>query len=218
MEQGVFMAVEDWASLTLLTSMVLGDDPRWANADAIFIYAQNDLQEELLTQVAKFYHRFSPPQRPKIIINGLGRYERDNSKQQYSWGGGEWQRVLKGPLGVLPADIITVAPCLHTGEESQRMVSLARTEGWKTLILAATPYHLPRCFLTALGVARQKKLDLRFYFLTVPSSVVSNSRFARIEAELKKIAKYRNLCLAGDLRIAPLASPTEGLRYLKERV
>lgn len=198
--------------------------------DAVCVHAQNDLQKELLAVVADptvgLYHKLFP-RSPKILLNGLLRYE----KAEASWGFEEWRRILEGSLAVKLGDVLSLGVSRHTGEEAEAVLRYCRQYGWKSLTVAATPYRLPRCFLTVLGAMHHRDLDLKLHCLTVPrvnwsqrveklsvmQGAVVGTRFAQLEAELERIVKYREAYLAGDLAVTPIASIEEGLTYLQER-
>jgi len=195
-----------------------------SRADAIFVHAANDLQYELLTGVADFYHCLGP--KPKIVFNGLDKYETFPG----SFGSAEWKSILCGPLGVKKEDVILIPPAVHTGREAEECISLCAKNGWKNLIIAARPVHILRCFLTSLGVTRQMCLNLKIYCFTIPCAwnataevykitgiKIVDTNFGHLIEELERIKTYHDKYVSGDPNISPIASFEEGLKYFLSR-
>lgn len=212
---------KEWA---LFYSVVLcGYLPK--QADAIFIHAQDYLKDDLLDRAAELYLDFDL--RPKIVINGLDKYEDKENSSGYA----EWRRVLMF-FGVESQDILKIPGSYHTGEEAMEIVKLCENKGWKKLIIFAAPQHLPRCFLTVLGVLlRRDTENINVYCATVMnydwqneferhsilSGSVAGNGFNHFEDEFERILKYRNSYLTGDPKITPVASVKSALEYLKNR-
>lgn len=213
-------SAKEWA---LFCSVVLcGYLPK--QADAIFVHAQDDLKDELLERVAELYFDLHP--NPKIVLNGLAKYENKENPSGYK----EWRRDLYY-LDVKLIDILKIPEARHTGEEAIEIVKLCEDNGWKKLIIAATPQHLARCFLTILGVLEMRRINLSVYCLTVPNSdwhgdlekysviqgSVIDNRFGHFKQEFNLIRQYRYRYLSGDHKITPLISVKSALDYLKNR-
>lgn len=209
--------------LAMLSAVVL-TDVQPLKTDAIFIHAQDDLRTELLECSAKLYHLVAPP--TNIVINGLERYESTPN----SWGCKEWTRMLSGPLRVNPEHILKTQMALHTGVEAEEFLKLCHERAWHNVTIAATPYRMPRCFLTVLGSMLYLNLMLSIHCITVncdwyesveKHSVIQGSvvgiRLDQLRVELNKIGQYRESYLSGDPKFSPIASPEDGLEYLRRR-
>lgn len=213
-------SAKEWA--LLYSAVLCGYLPK--QVDAIFIHAQDYFKDELLYRSAELYLDFD--ERPKIVINGLEQYE----NQENSGGYFEWRRILMWS-DVKWQDIIKIPASYHTGEEAVEIVNLCKKQGWKKLVIVATPQHLPRCFLTVLGVLQNLTINTDVYCATVVNydwqnefekhSILNDSAagngFAHFEDEFGRILKYRNSYLKGDLKITPVASVKLALDYLKNR-
>ncbi|MBI2121579.1 MAG: hypothetical protein HYT98_00500 [Candidatus Sungbacteria bacterium] len=209
----------------LLTSAVLRDVlPE--KTDAIFIHAQDDLREELLGCVATLYHRL--PAAPVVVLNGLAKYEPTPN----SWGFEEWSSILCGPLRVLSDHVHKIPPARHTGEEAENLMKLCKKRGWRSVTIAATPYRLPRCFLTVLGSMFNCSWNMRIviHCITVGADlnervekhsviqgVIVGSRLEQFCTELEKINEYRVKYLSGRTGFSRLASFEEWSDYLQNR-
>jgi len=210
---------------TILTAVTLRDLVP-SKVDAIFIHAQSDLELELLACAADTYRNLQPRQ-PHIVLNGLKQYEPTPN----SWGCNEWRKMLSGPLAVSSENILLTSPARHTGEEAERSISLCHEFGWKNLVIMATPYRLPRCFLSQLGVASSRGFGgINLHCLTISMawnrriskhSVIHGSNigngFDQLDAEFDKILAYRADYLTGDSKFSPIASIQEGVEYLRLR-
>ncbi len=180
----------------------------------------------MLARAKELYAAILSP-KPKVVLNGLVYYERKENAQ----GGKEWKNILMRE-GIPEEDILMTREAKHTGEEAERIVECAERYRWKELIIMATPYHLPRCLLTILGVLREKNRKINIYGATVPGSawdeVVEWVSYASgektkgtiqelLEYERRKSEQYRNERKKGNTKITPIMSPEEGLKYLMQR-
>lgn len=121
--------------------------------------------------------------------------------------------VLLG-AGIAPDRIITDTTAMHTGDQAKAAIDLAMDRGWKQLLLVASPYHLPRAFLTfvyRLHVAMQHDT---IRIVPVPASNVrwfeapeglETERWELLDIELDKCHAYVN----------DVATFAAGLDYLR---
>ena len=52
--------------------------------------------------------------------------------------------------GVSPSAVFADNEAMHTRDQSVNLVAAALERGWKRVLLVASPYHMPRAFLTVL--------------------------------------------------------------------
>lgn len=209
--------------LTLLTAAVLRDIQP-SGADAVFAHSGNDLEIDLLVAVAALCRRLRY-QSPKMVLNGLEQYESIKG----SWGYKEWTTRLYSPLGFGKDNIVLIPPAPHTGKEAEEFMRLCQKNKWKRVVIAARPYHMPRCFLSQLGWAQKLNMDLRIYCLTVDcdwgekvvkrmvtGGDIDGTRLNQLLADLDRIELCRQKYLAGDANFV-IASAEEGLNHIKSR-
>ncbi len=53
-------------------------------------------------------------------------------------------------LGVAPSRILMDERATNTAQQARYTAELARVNGWRRVLLACSPYHMPRAFLTLL--------------------------------------------------------------------
>ena len=109
--------------------------------------------------------------------------------------------------GIAPAAVLTEGESRNTKEQALNVVARARAEGWTSLAVVASNYHLPRAFLTFVKIAGDLLL------LPVPAhgpwwKIVPGTDRTRLDllhVDLSKLAVY------GD----DVATPAEGLAHLQ---
>lgn len=142
---------------------------------------------------------------PKIVLTG-----------GLDGGGRQSAKTLAEALigkGVSPDRIIQDPNPTNTRQQAVSVVEMALENGWKRLLLVATPNHLPRATLTFIRAV--KDLDIRIIPVTAnqvpwfkkPEGVKQN-RLQLLDAEFSKIASYSFL---GDC-----ATYEQGIKYLKK--
>lgn len=215
--------MKDWGKLV---AAVLTSTPP-AATDAICIFNRNDLQLELLDRAASLYRQMLPTA-PRIVINGLEKYEAIDG----TWGCPEWTAVLR-EHGVPAEHLIAVKSAGHTGEEAERFVALSREHGWRNVGVMAPPYYLPRCFLNMLGVSTEQGVELSLPCLTLPSiqwekcatkhavrggTIVKGARFDHLDDELERILRYRAKYQEREPGISAIASISQGVDYFRKQL
>jgi uncharacterized SAM-binding protein YcdF (DUF218 family) len=118
-------------------------------------------------------------------------------------------------LGVAPSKIVLDGePVMHTREQAQSVLAMARREGWTHLLLIASPYHQYRAFLTFLRVLIDAEMDEDVRMFSAPATQtrwsesplgMEETRLQRLHSEFSKIEQY-----SGDV-----ATYAEGIGYLK---
>ncbi len=97
--------------------------------------------------------------------------------------------------GVPSEKIVIEGKSKHTREQAEEVLELARNNGWKKIILVASPHHQPRAFLTFLKVMNEKNLKLQI--INAPARELPwfeetgwGRRISLIDSEFEKIEKY----------------------------
>ena len=102
----------------------------------------------------------------------------------------------------------------NTREQAENVIDMAVDEGWKRLLLIASPYHSYRAFLTFLRVLRDRELDRKIQITILPASQVpwwqsptgmDETRAELLDVDLAKVEEY------GD----HVSSYEDGLAYLE---
>jgi hypothetical protein len=129
----------------------------------------------------------------------------------YSYGSYPFEDCLPKllELGIKREDIIHESKSLNTKEQAVNVNTLAMEQGWKRLVLTASPYHQCRAYLTFL-----KNISPGIVLMNIPSDNLSwfgkedwGSRFDLLEQEQERIEKYT---AKGDL-----ATVDEAIKYQK---
>jgi len=119
-----------------------------------------------------------------------------------------------GPLLLEKLHMAGVSPCqvevvpwdhdrdtgIHTLMEAQLVVRLAKGRGWRTLVLAAPPFHLVRAAMTTASVALREFPSLQICTLAgspltweeeaVHSQGMLGTRLEFLDAEMERIERY----------------------------
>jgi len=171
--------------------------------DAIVVLCGEDAAPRLATAVGLMQSGAAS----RIVLSG-GRHERPR------WVGAEsLAKELLG-LGVAPDAIIIEHGSQNTKEQAVNVLDLAAANQWRSLMIVASAYHLPRAFLTF--VARNNGTSSDFRMLPVSCGDVSwfgtpagmnETRATLLESELRKIHEHQ---LTGDV-----ASYRAGVAFLR---
>lgn len=137
----------------------------------------------------------------------------------------EWEEALLG-RGIEKSKLEAVAPIpadttiLHTRIEAESMVTFAKQQGYKSMLVTAPPFHQPRAFMAAVTAALSLYPELKLYNypgkvlpwqqeVTHSQGKVQDTRAGLIEGELKRIKKYQQQ--------GELAEISQVLNYLNKR-
>lgn len=116
---------------------------------------------------------------------------------------------------VAPGKIIVEGESQSTVEQARNVVDLARANGWTSLLLIASEYHVYRAFLTFLAVLIDRDLTKEIRLDVLPSNQsswsgspdgLSITRAQLLAIEAQKIEEYRER--------GHVASYDEGIDYL----
>lgn len=140
---------------------------------------------------------------PKIIFSG-GATDR-------AYGSYPFEECLPRLVeaGVAQSDIIAETRSRHTAEQAKYVLEMARRNGWRQLILVATPHHQCRAYLTFLKSSGRDMILINSV-APIGSWYDDNgwgARFDLLEQEQKRIETYT---AKGDL-----AGIAEALEYQK---
>lgn len=116
--------------------------------------------------------------------------------------------------GVSPSAVYADNDAMNTREQAVNFVAHALKQGWKRAILVASPYHMPRAFLTILKAIMEEDATERLHIIPVtaaqapwwtPPEGADETRLELYSLEMDKIKKYRK----------HVAAWSDGLDYLK---
>ncbi len=132
--------------------------------DVLFVHAppyESSLDKILLLAAINSYEK---GQVKKIIINGLSK-ELCNARNGAYCGYKKWLKFLLS-RGIPRSDIIITPPAFHTADESIQLLTLAKKNKWKRIIIASHPHHQLRCFLQAIAIMQEINYWPNIYNLT----------------------------------------------------
>lgn len=123
-------------------------------------------------------------------------------------------RALIG-RGLDPKRITKDADSMHTKDQADFVVSQAIRHRWERILIAVSPYHAPRLFLTFLRALLDAGLGDRLQMLIVPAygswfrkpEGSEETRYELMAGEFEKIQRYGEM--------GHVATYEEGLAYLK---
>lgn len=116
--------------------------------------------------------------------------------------------------GVTPERILVDDDSLNTRDQAVHVVRLAVEQGWRRLLLAVSPYHAPRAYLTFVKALREAEQQDVIRVVVVPASQtawfaspdgVSRTRVDLLALEAEKVERHP----------AHVATYEEGLAYLE---
>ena len=185
-------------------------------ADGIFLFGQTPDNQDSVFDVAK--ELVVQQVSDKILflgtvpMSGYPGYE--SWKDTLSKAG--LPEIMLIPVPAVPAD----TDILHTRIEAESVVSLAKAEGYKRLIVVASPFQQTRAFMAAVTAAQKLYPELYLYSLpgkALPwreevkhsQGAVKGTRAELIAGEMERIEKYN---AKGDLALV-----AEVLEYLNKR-
>lgn len=102
----------------------------------------------------------------------------------------------------------------HTRESAEKVIDMAQANGWGSLFVVTSAYHLPRAMLTFIKVLEER--DLAHIYVTVEAAFsrwsevpdgLDVDRAALVEIEAEKVARYQE---KGDV-----ASYADGIEYMR---
>jgi hypothetical protein len=227
MGQGEIVAIEQ----DVLYPVVLCDE-RLSSSDAIFIFSRDDGEEAIAKLAADCYRRLrknvldlplpkeiSLPHDLLFVINGTTQAEWD--RRGIKFGGTEMWRALLVKNNVRPTAILATGTAYHTGTEADELICIAKERMLKRVTIVAMPYHILRCFLTAIKAMEKAGHYLDVYNLTLPflfwgktapkvlldGSFEQGIRLDHIAGEHARIKEYteKGFCATRDEAFAYLA-------------
>lgn len=132
----------------------------------------------------------------------------------YDYGSFPKEEVLPILLefGVRECDIMLDDKSMHTKAQAEAIVRLAKDNGWKRIILVASPDHQYRAYLTFLRTILNEYPEL--ILINVPARNLQwfedkgwKTQFDRLDQEFERIEKYSSM--------GHLASYEEAIEYQK---
>lgn len=174
-----------------LLNIILREEPIVAD---VAVWLQGDRYDRGQKTVEMYLNKFAP----RILISGnnvlVGGRARKGEENITLDAMKKWAEQK----GVAVKDIIVEDKSINTKEQAQNVLGLAKREGWKKIILIASPHHQLRAFLTFLNTAKNLNWDgriinqsARLYWNEVPGGRNKKSKDV-LSDELEKIKKYHN--------------------------
>lgn len=172
-------------------------------ADAVVVLAGEDGEARLATGFALLAQGAAP----ELVLTG----KLDHPPSKF---GAERLRGMAMARGLAPDRIRVDAEATNTKEQAQDVVAMAKVSGWRTLLLVASAYHLPRATLTFVARLRDVGMDEEVRIVPVPADGpwfqappgCEATRTELLDVEFAKIEAYG---AQGDV-----ASYEDGLAYL----
>lgn len=200
-----------------LAVRVLRDEFAWRQVDATYLFgqtAENSFSE--LARIAEIPNGWF--ETGQLLI--CGAPEKNGYPGGEKWLGlaTNYMQVQKLIRLVHPVGTETA----NTLSEARGLIAMAKSQGWKGLVLCSTAFHQIRAFMTVVSVAMRECPDLAVWNLTgramdwgkrVPHSqgVLVNTRAGLLEDEEQRILQYQRF------EEWPLASFDEIISYLNRR-
>lgn len=123
-------------------------------------------------------------------------------------------KMLLG-LGIAPSRLIVEPMAKNTAEQAREVCELVVLNKWTSLLLVASPYHMPRAFLTFVREMQRREITETLYLMPVftqtrwwetpPGGTLTRVDLVHVETE--KIELYQE---KGDV-----ASYADGLAYIR---
>lgn len=181
-------------------SIVLSHQLPRIPADALFVHALNDLEEDLLAFANKLH---STGIVRKVVLNGSTAEECE--RVQIDYRGRERWELLAEQVGIPSQYILWTPTALHTYAEAEAVQRICSENGWKTLIVVGAPYHILRCTLTQLGAMKRLGCARNLFPATlrgfdwwhvVTKKIMGGSSFTKsrldmLDEELERIHRYQ---------------------------
>lgn len=129
---------------------------------------------------------------PRMVLSG------GVDRPPFSLLGSELARRAIGK-GVDPTRLVVENESRNTREQAERVLDLAAARGWHSLLLVASPFHLPRAFLTFVGRLAEMSQIETFRIVPVAASQLkwwqvpdgmTQDRLALLADEAAKIEEY----------------------------
>lgn len=155
------MKATESEKLHQLNTILLTESPEFVRAP---VYAFTETPDNALSVLLRCeallrWNRVHCGTPSVFLIDNLG-----GSEPGYP-GADEWTKRLLA-LGVPEKQIQLIPfrePLLHTLSEAFAMVRFAKERKWKQVVIVAPPFHLLRCFLSAVTAVQHEDTDLRVY-------------------------------------------------------
>jgi uncharacterized SAM-binding protein YcdF (DUF218 family) len=158
-------------------------------ADAVVILCGQDGEERTKFGVGQFATGVAP----YLVLSG-GLHDPPRV-----WGAKELAAKAMG-MGVSPANIVVESESQNTREQAVNVLAMCEERNWKRLLLVASPYHVPRAYLTFLAVLLEQGKSDDIHLLPVPASHLNwheppkgmeQTRAELLDVEFLKIAAYK---------------------------
>ena len=196
-----------YADLARAAMMLSSDQPKGL-VDALYLHGlSNGMVEsaKLFDVALSFFYTTSSS--PVIAFNGSdGEGMGDQNKPGAAWPGKRWyieelSRMLEDEECPVPkAHLIPTGPALHTREETDKLVALAKERGWKSVGILSVAYHAVRSMSCLVASMDTAGYWMKAYFITPPTTswwsqmkgsqgLEETDSFRESEKEAKKVVE-----------------------------
>ncbi len=192
--------------------------------DAIFVHGWGDLAEPLIDYTAKL---FKDSGASYIVLNGEDAYDGFKGAKGFTY----WKEILMSRHAIPESAIYSYLPGKHTGDEAKGYMDFAESKEIKNAAVVSVPQHIVRAYLTDLGLALKRGLDINLsprtikgvnweeeieiYGLMGADDKEVTTRIGRIFSECVRIIEYRKRYEADGENFI-IASINEGLDHLNK--
>ena len=139
-------------------------DPINKKNNALFIHAPGTnnsyLDNKLINSAVNCYRNNLTN---SIILNSLSSTKNKKKSNEYNYQ--TWKNILI-KKGVEEKDIQSIPPSLHTAQETEQFLNLAKNKKWSKIIIATHPQHQLRCFLQIVAIMKKNNFWPKVYNLT----------------------------------------------------
>ncbi len=125
-----------------------------------------------------------------LAFNGSdGRGAGPSSGPGDAWPGATWYREEFISRKVPEAKLCPTRPGIHTRDETDAFVELAKEKGWTTAYIATVPYHWPRILSCLVG--SMAKCGYRMKLWLLPLNITPNWDHPMIGSQGQSTSTYR---------------------------
>ncbi len=211
------------SSADMMKALLLVLTDQKHRSDAVFVHGSSvnsvDLDERVLNHLNEIQVR-------NLIVNGTSDDRCREKKLAYP-GCETWLRQLE-TIGFNRDDVQFTPEALHTAAESDAVINICQSKGYRSLTLLALPHHILRCMLQMIFCLQRKKVELAVYAQTfgnvdwnmdamktvLGGSTIQGVFSDHIDAEHQRIEKYMDRSGTG---YTPHATLTELIQYMSTR-
>lgn len=194
--------VEKWENLCRALLMLLGDQPP-RQLDAVYLHG---LSEGMVASFDLFRVVTEATFATGAILSFNGSDGRgtgsDKANPGAAWPGSQWYKAEFNKRGV---HFNATRPGLHSRDEIDAFVELAKTKAWKNVGITTVPYHFPRSFICLIAAMKEQGHRMSAYAISpqVPTeqwwipmmgsqNLTQTIAFEECVADFRRVFDYQN--------------------------